>query len=191
MTKRIALLGGPSSGKSTLAAALFSTMKEIGINADLVQEYAREHINKYGAPENVLTQFLIYKKQREKEDILPKQVEYIITDSPTILSYVYGLYYYDPKSKDHRIMLADMYYEMMLDGFSRYQYVFFLEATRPYKLDGTRTQSAQEAKQIGLEIKELLRTHKIPFSTLEMPETQKRVTQILEEIDERYCLRQG
>jgi adenylylsulfate kinase-like enzyme len=38
----INLFGGPGTGKSTLAAALFTDLKMKGINAELVTEFAKD-----------------------------------------------------------------------------------------------------------------------------------------------------
>lgn len=173
MTIRIALLGGPSAGKSTLAARVFADLKEEKIITELVQEYAREHINKYGKISNILSQYLIYEKQKEKEDIIPSRVQVVITDSPTILSYIYGLYYYDPSNVDHQQMVIEMYRKIIND-IKRYDLIFYLEPTRPYVQDGTRTQTAEEAKEIGEMVVQFLELHGIEYETLDMPETEMR-----------------
>jgi len=38
---RIALLGAPGCGKSTLAAYVFAMLKDEGLDGDLVQEYIK------------------------------------------------------------------------------------------------------------------------------------------------------
>ena len=180
---RIALLGGPSAGKSTLAARLFSDLKEIGKNAELVQEYAREHINRRGVITNVLSQYMIYERQRDREDILPEQVEYLVTDSPTILSYIYAVHYADLTNVDNQELIIDMYDKMFRDGgVNRYKYIYFLEPTRPYKLDGTRSQTESEARHIGENIKKFLELHHITYKSLSMSATHDRAVQIKKDL---------
>ena len=180
--KRIALLGGPSTGKSTLAARLFSELKDRGIQTELVQEYAREHINRLGKVNNILTQYLFYEKQRQKEDIIPETIEYIITDSPTILCYIYAVYYAIIGDVDHQELLVDMYSKTIRDGLNRYHKIYFLESNRPYVKDGTRTQTKEESKEIGENIRKFLDLHKIPYKSIQSPETDLRVELIIKDI---------
>ena len=41
----INLIGGPCSGKSTVAAELFARLKKMGIKTELVSEYIKDRIN--------------------------------------------------------------------------------------------------------------------------------------------------
>lgn len=59
---KIGLLGGPSAGKTTLAAKIFTEFKERGLKTELISEFARNYINKYGNFNNVLNQYIIYEK---------------------------------------------------------------------------------------------------------------------------------
>ncbi|RPJ75328.1 MAG: hypothetical protein EHM20_09130 [Alphaproteobacteria bacterium] len=47
MTRKIAITGGPGSGKSATAAHLYVLCKQKGINVDHVHEFAREEINRF------------------------------------------------------------------------------------------------------------------------------------------------
>jgi len=179
MTIKIALIGAPSAGKSTLAASLFSVLKEKKIKVELIQEYAREHINKYGTVENVLSQYLFYEKQREKEDIIPSAIDVLITDSPTILSYMYALFYGKASHKDEQLLLTNMYEKFLQDSFKRYDLIYYLPSVRDYIKDGTRIQTEEEAKKIGELIYNFLTIHKIPMIEIESPNTQVR-TEIIE-----------
>jgi len=181
-TIRIGLLGGPSSGKSTLAAWLYSRLKEDAVNTELVQEFAREYINKTGGPKNTLIQFLIYKRQKEKEDILPASVKVMITDSPTILSYIFGVVYGNIKDQDHRHMITEMYNEIIHDGLSRYDLLYYLEPTRPYVEDGTRKEGAEKAREVGNNIKNFLLFHQTSFKILTNPSTEFRANQIITDV---------
>jgi len=179
---RIALIGGPGTGKSTLAARLYSELKELGKNTELVQEYAREHLNRHGITTDVLNQYMFYERQRDKEDIIPEQVEYIITDSPTILSYIYALLYANIKNVNHQELLIDMYSKIIRDGLNRYSHIYYLAPTREYKLDGTRTQTEKESNSIGNNIQKFLDMHKIKYKTLNMSATHDRTVQIIKDL---------
>jgi len=86
----INLFGGPGVGKSTIAAELFSLMKKENYNVEFVTEYAKELT--YEGRYNVLDQdqLYIFAKQHRKILRLKNQVDYIISDSPLLLSSVYS-----------------------------------------------------------------------------------------------------
>ena len=86
----INLFGGPGVGKSTIAAELFSLMKKENYNVEFVTEYAKELT--YEGRYNVLDQdqLYVFAKQHRKILRLKNKVDYIISDSPLLLSTVYS-----------------------------------------------------------------------------------------------------
>jgi len=87
--KIINLFGGPGSGKSTIAAGLFYEMKLLHLNVELVSEYAK-YLYYDKRLENMMErQEYIYAKQHAMIQSLTDKVDYIVTDSPILLSVVY------------------------------------------------------------------------------------------------------
>ena len=86
-TVLINLFGGPGSGKSTTAALLFAKLKMLDVNAELVQEYAKELVWN-GVTD--LEQWDVYIEQKKRIYSLINKVDIIISDSPLELSYYYG-----------------------------------------------------------------------------------------------------
>lgn len=88
MTTVINLFGGPGTGKSTLAANLFSIMKSKEVNVELVREYVKSwaYVNR-----ELKEYDLIYLlgKQSLYETQLYGKVDYIVTDSPFLLAGFY------------------------------------------------------------------------------------------------------
>jgi len=86
----INLFGGPGVGKSTVAAGLFSLMKKENYNVEFVTEYAKELT--YEGRYNVLDQdqLYVFAKQHRKILRLKNKVDWIISDSPLLLSSVYS-----------------------------------------------------------------------------------------------------
>jgi len=86
----INLFGGPGVGKSTVAAELFSLMKKENYNVEFVTEYAKELT--YEGRYNVLDQdqLYVFAKQHRKILRLKNKVDFIISDSPLLLSSVYS-----------------------------------------------------------------------------------------------------
>lgn len=94
-TKIINFIGGPSAGKTTLSALLFSEMKMRGYNVEYVQEYAKNLVwmEDY---ETLNNQYLVSKTQADLFEKIDGKVEYIITDACLL----HGIYYnrYNPEN---------------------------------------------------------------------------------------------
>jgi len=130
--KLIGFLGAPGSGKTTIACAMKEYLLDKKISSDVCTEYAREFCFKYGIPKHPYTQYRITNEQINREDLLLKgNNEYIFTDSPVWLGYVYGLVNMKA-SFDYEIQtsLNDMYEKFVINHIHRYHKVFYL------KLDG-------------------------------------------------------
>lgn len=86
--KIINIFGNPGSGKSTIAAYLFSEMKARGLEVELVTETAKDLVwdNDYTRLEN---QILVFGMQLHRLNTLCSKVDYVITDSPLLLQLGY------------------------------------------------------------------------------------------------------
>lgn len=157
---RIALIGGPGSGKSTTAAKVFAQCKSEGITAELVQEFVRDQLNRGWVMKSAADQLRILVEQRSKEDIIPNTIDVIVTDSPVFLSYYYGLLSC-PLADISDIETLTYLYKEFLKDLTRYDKVYSIRRTKEYVPDGTRTQTADESDEIGLNLEMLLESHGI------------------------------
>jgi nicotinamide riboside kinase len=139
--KRIGIIGAPGSGKTTLARGLSSSFYNVDKinNVELIVEYARRYITKYGIPENIWEQMRIYKKQKEWEDHLPSKVDLMITDSPLHLGWVYILFLKKHDSLKEVMQINDIFSEFNKINFPpRYDILFYLPPVIKPKQDGVR-----------------------------------------------------
>ena len=88
-TKRIAVLGGPRCGKTTLIQHLYVEMKIAGLNAGYALEYSTEYLKDKGMIETISEQYGIYLGQKKLEDEL-SVFDYALTDYATFVPYIYG-----------------------------------------------------------------------------------------------------
>ncbi len=92
ITTIINLFGGPGAGKTTCAWEIAAELKKKGYVTEYVSEYAKElvwngeHEKLDGSLQN---QKLIYEEQKHRIDRLIGKVDFIVTDSPTLLSLAY------------------------------------------------------------------------------------------------------
>lgn len=138
--KIVGFMGAPSTGKTMLAGA----MKEYAflngnVSADLCTEYAREFVFKYGHPKHAYTQYRITSKQIERENILLNgSSEFIFTDSPVWLGWVYAMLNLKPNSDEEvHTAISDMYEIFVINQLHRYHKVFHVITDNPED-DGCR-----------------------------------------------------
>ena len=92
--------GGPGSGKSTAAAGLFYQMKIAGYNVELTDEFAKECVWEGNIP-MLADQLWVLGHQHRKILRLSDKVDYIITDSPVLLSPIYRERYGEANHHHH------------------------------------------------------------------------------------------
>lgn len=143
MTQIINLYGGPGTGKSTTAAHTFALLKHAGINCELVTEYAKDKVWE-DSLEVLGNQIYVFGKQYHRIYRLLDKVDYIITDSPLLLSIHYA--------KAHGPLFKGLVYEVYN---SMKNIDIFLERQKKYQAIG-RLQTEEEAKAIDKEIRNIL-----------------------------------
>lgn len=142
-TTVISLLGGPCSGKSTLAADLYAKMKRRHMKVEMVREVAKEWAYD-GKQIGPFEQIAIIGEQIKKESSLFGKVDYIITDSPVLL----GAFYFD-YNHDQRFMntMVNEYYEFAKTRDIKFINYVIPRADAPYNPEG-RFESEQESIDI-------------------------------------------
>ena len=149
----INLFGGPGSGKSTTAAGIFSMLKLHGVNVELVTEFAKDLTweQRYKTLEN---QYYVWAKQYHRMWRLRDEVDVIITDSPLILSLMYG-----EICDTHRQTVLDTF----RNTFDNMNYV--LERVKAYNPKG-RNQTEDEAKYFDGTIRAMLDCENIVYNVI-------------------------
>ena len=156
LKKIINIYGGPCIGKSTIAAGLFYHMKKEGYDVELVTEYAKDLV--YEDRNNILAgdQIYIFAKQHRRILRLKDKVEYIITDSPILLSLVYVELMKVTYDKN-------IFSDLVLNVYNQYPNINILLTRNPdhvYKNNG-RQQNEVESVSIDLVIKNILKNNYI------------------------------
>lgn len=153
MATVISLYAGPSAGKSTCAAYLFSKLKEKGYNVELVREYIKDW-----AWENrklsTYDQFYILGKQIRRESFLLDKVDYIITDSPVWLCSYYAEEISPPLVKHGVESCTQGYYQQAkVDGHDH----FHVWVNRPADFDPRgRYHNEEDSLKIDQRLKQFL-----------------------------------
>lgn len=169
MTKTliINLIGGPCSGKSTIASGLFYNLKKLGYNCELALEFAKDKV--WEESIKVLDdQFYVFGKQFHKLWRLNNKVDIIITDSPLPIS----LFYNKIPSKHFNNFVVEQY-----KTFNNL--MFFIERNPQAYEESGRLQTKEEAEQIDENIKNLMNLYDIKFHTLPCEIAVDEITEII------------
>lgn len=164
-TTIINLYGGPGTGKSTLSCELFAELKKAGHSVELVREYVKDWAWE-GKKVGAFDQIYIAGKQAKREYSLYGKVDYIITDSPLLLSPFYEQYYGKQKIVEDSVKNFISFSESKGQEYLP----FFIERKKKYVSEG-RYETEEEAKQIDIAMKEFLKT-KVKFYEIS-PETDE------------------
>lgn len=161
--KIINLFGGPGVGKSTLAATTFAHMKQEGYSVELVTEYAKQ-LTWEGRTNALSNQIYVFAKQLHNIFRLKGQVDYIVTDSPLLLTLAY---------KPHT--MHPSFDAMVVDAVSEYDNInLILKRTVPYKTGG-RNQNEFDAIKIDSRIRTVLDYYLMSY--VEIDPTDQHVVQ--------------
>ena len=151
--KVINLYGGPGTGKSTTAAALFALMKRNGINVELVTEFAKDLVWTERNKE-LGDQIYIFGKMYHKLWRLRDKVEYVIIDSPLPLCS-----YYDREGlPGFKELVFNMY-----NTFTNYN--FRLKRRFKYQEEG-RYQTESEADKVDDDLINLVKENGVELIDL-------------------------
>lgn len=175
MTKVINLMGGSGVGKTAVASLLFGEMKELGILCEQAPEYVKKWAWEGRVP-TPFDQMYIAGQQSRAESLLYGKVDYIVTDSPLLLSGFYEEYHCG-----RRIVLPSIsnFLEYTKENNIKHTY-FFLERSGPFDPRG-RYETEEEALVIDQKLRTWMK--ELGYDFIEVPGTgRERVSFILERI---------
>ncbi len=155
------LFGPPGSGKSTVAAGVYHQLKVRGLICEFAQEYAKELVwsdssAKPGQqPRSMEDQLSIFAEQNRRLERIRHQVDFVVTDSPLLLSLIYAPNYYPESFKS-----------FVMDVFKSYHNVnFLLERHVPYQNIG-RLHNEEQSKELGMRMRNMLDNDAVSYFPL-------------------------
>ena len=152
----INLFGAPGAGKSTGAAHIFSELKQRGVNAELVTEFAKDKTWE-GNTLALSCQEYVFGKQSYRLARCRDDVDVIITDSPLPLAIIYNT---NPA-------LGQPFNEVILNVFDTYDNLsYYIVRNKPYNPKG-RNQTETESDALGGDIEAMLQHFTIPYKIIE------------------------
>ena len=166
MSKIINLYSRPGGGKSSIASGLTYELKKRHLTVNNPYEFAKEL-----SWENNLTaindQLFVLANQHHGIVKSYNKVDYIVTDSPILLSLIYKNKYTDNKYPSY---LYDEYFDKLILNIHRsYDSInIFLDSDRTSHNNLERFHDIIESKKIDKEILNMLKVNDVDFKTIKL-----------------------
>lgn len=149
------LFGGPGSGKSTTAAAVFAELKHHHVSAELVSEFAKECVWEGRDGPLQCAPKMFGEQLWRIERLRGRGVDVVVTDSPVLLSAIYAPF-----------ETPDAFRHAVREYHSRQSRMdFFLRRVKPFQTVG-RLHTADEASTLDGRILEALIYQGAPYLAL-------------------------
>ena len=153
------LLGAAGSGKSTLASDVYTKLKKLGVNCELVQEVAKKYVYE-GNFKHLNNQLSIFNEQYDRQYILRDNVQVIITDSPLLLSIFYN------RKGNFNQLPDDLFKELIMFCYSTFDNInYFIKRKHEYKKEG-RYQDEKQALEDEVTLYNMLNNLDVDFKLL-------------------------
>ena len=169
----INLFAGPGVGKSTIAAGIYYELKCKGISCELSGDVAKDKVCEDN-PEALADQPYIFGKQQHRIRRLYNKVDYIVSDSPIVLSIAYS-------HED-----SETFNNYIIEQHNNYKCInFYIERNlyeNGYEQLG-RIETLDESKQKDNEILNILHKYNLPYVYITGSNSKDIVNTILEKME--------
>lgn len=178
MKKIICLYGGPGIGKSTTMAGIFFKLKCAGMSGEMNPEYVKNWVWEERPIKPGDQTYFFSKQSRRERSAMENNLDFIVTDSPLILTNFYGLKY------DIFEKLSNTSYNMLLNHHEVCKYYgykvdhYLLTRKKIYDKKG-RYQTEDEAIKFDEEIEKMLEDKNIKFEKVESNNSEEAVEYIV------------
>jgi len=168
-TRVLNFFSGPGAGKSTTKAGTFFELKCAGAKAAQIEEYATERSFAEDW-ETLANQRKVLCKQEKRQRRLLGKVNWIVTDSPIVLSCLYG----------RNEFATSEFRQEVWEKFNAYENVnIWVDRVKPYQLYG-RHHSEDEARELDVQLRQLI-GEQIHFVTPGDQDAPRRVIEFLKQ----------
>lgn len=182
----VAIAGGPSVGKSVLAAHVYAHLKMAGYDYDLVMEECRKLKKEFGRFNDPFERFYMW-RQQEREELRSNASDGFITDNP-LFQYYAQVRQFASKSRD-KLAVRELFRMCMeLDSTDRYQLIAIPKNPDEvkYKTDNSRSAdkvTARERHKIICSFVEHMWPKKLLYIDGSL---EKRTTQVLRKVEKLH-----
>lgn len=179
MTKIINLFGGPGIGKSSIASGITYKLKKKHITCDNPYEFPKS-LAWDNNNEAIKDQLYVLANQHRGIVKSFGKVDYIVLDSPILLSLVYRSMY---KGNEYPATLyeSEHFDKLVLDIHNQYDCInIVLKRGEGNHNEKERYQTLEESQELDLAIERTLIKNNIPYHTIDVNDkTVKKIVKLL------------
>jgi len=187
-TKVINIIGGPGTGKSTIATGIYSLLKQQGVSCELASEYAKD-VTWEGNTALFNNQIKLFAEQFRRVYRLLDKVDFVICDSPLILNGIYVKFWLNRAEKkyfdDDYIYLQEQFFNETFDQFNNLN--FYIQRNPKYHTPNGRVHTLEESKEIDRAILDTMLVYD-PDHYICNGSTTEIITEITNIISEDYIV---
>lgn len=172
------LINGPGGGKTTICALIFAKLKLKKYVVEYVQEYAKTLVWTKDF-DTLNNQYYVSRTQYKLLKQINGHVDFIVTDGPLIQGIYYNLHNQD------NISNIDKTQKFILQSHQEFNNIniFLMRGNFDYEKQG-RLQTEDEAKEIDIILKHLLKQNNVSFVSFEANSDDENINKIIEYIIE-------
>lgn len=153
----VALLGGESSGKTTLGLALTRQLNALGVSAELVPEHLRAWCEREGRPPLAHEQAAIASEQTRLIAVAAQSgAQVVVADTTALVVAAYGEYVFNDRSL----------FPLSLQAQQRSDLTLLMGLDLPWQTDGMFREGPGTRAHIDAILRRELQSASIPFQTV-------------------------
>ena len=151
---------------STTCAGLFYHLKMLGYNCEMNREYIKEWLWEDRKVREGDQTYFFSKQARKERNYIGNNLDFIITDSPLVLTHFYGLKYdkMEQRSNTSKVMLQH-HHDFCKDKGYKVDH-FLIKRAKAYTESG-RYQTESDAKQYDIEITQMMNDFGIGYNEVQ------------------------
>lgn len=151
------LLAGPGAGKSTIASSVFAELKWLGVDCEIVTEFAKDKVweESFGLLKN---QLYVLGQQSRRNFRLDGKVDVMVTDSSVLMSLLYAN---EERHKTKEFM------KVTIDEFNHYNNLNFFIERNDFFVENGRYHTLEQSRVIDNTILDIMDENGIEYEKLD------------------------
>mgnify|MGYP005853961973 CR=1 FL=1 len=184
MAKLVGFIGGPCTGKTTLAHAVLESLNIKGLKAEWANEFVTDDIQENGPPHldyYIYEQYRFLFHQNRREESAKQNADIVLTDAPLILGYLYTLQNTSKHTHGRQNQFFEELKKLFVEDKNRYQHLYLLKREFDFEDNGIRFHSHKESIAFDNFIRTTLEQNNVAFKELS-GDVPTRTKAVLEDI---------